>query len=122
MRMHRRQPTTRGFLVLAVLLASLCTGGLVASTAGDTAHGLAAGGAQPGVQPAAPRDRALAFRPVEQPGPQGRAVPLLLGALAGLAAAMRPPAGQLRPCLARGRSLVRSCPPAARAPPHLQPA
>ena len=122
MRMHRRQPTTRGFLVLAVLLASLCTGGLVASTAGDTAHGLATGRAQPGIQPAALLDRALAFRPVQQPAPQGRAAPLLLGALAALTAAHRLLAGWLRPGLARGRSLVRSCPPAARAPPHLQPA
>jgi hypothetical protein len=122
MRMHRRQPATRGFLVAAVLLASLCMGGLVASTAGDTAQGLATGHAQPGFQPAALRDRPVVVRqPVERPGLQGRLV-LLLGALAGLVAAQRLLAGWLRPCLARGRWLVGSAPLAARAPPHLQPA
>ncbi len=122
MRMHRQQQATRGLLVLAVLLASLWTGGLVASTAGDAADGLATSRAQPGIQPAALRDRALAVRqPVERPGPQGRLVPLLLGALAAvLAAAHRLLAGWLRPGLTHGRSLVRSSPPAARAPPHLQ--
>jgi hypothetical protein len=119
---QRRQRVTRGLLVVAVLLASLWTGGLVASAAGDAAHGLATGRTQPGVQPAALRDHALAFRPVERPGPQGRAV-LLLGALAAaLAAAHRPLAARLRPCRARGRSPAGSAPPAARAPPHLQPA
>jgi hypothetical protein len=121
MLMHR-QRATRGFLVFAVLLVSLWTGGLVASTAGDTALGLGTGHAQPGVQPAALHDRALAFRPVEQPGPQGRVPPLLGMLAAALAAAHRLLAGWLRPRLTRGHSLARSCPLAARAPPHLQPA
>ena len=122
MRMDRQQQATRVLLVLAVLLASLWTGGLVASTAGDAADQLATSRAQPGIQPAALPDRALALRPpVDRPGPQGRLVPLLLGALAAvLAAAHRLLAGWLRPGLTRGRSLVRSSPLAARAPPHLQ--
>jgi hypothetical protein len=121
MRMDRQQPVARILLVLAVLLASLWAGGLFASTAGGTALGLAAGRAQPGIQPAALRDRALAGRPVEQPNPQGRVAPLLLGALAGaLAVAHRLLAGWLGRYPTRGRSLVRSSPPAARAPPHLQ--
>lgn len=122
MRVHRQQQATRGFLVLAVVLAALWTGGLVASTAGDTAHGLGAGQAQPGVQPAALRDRALASRPAEQPGPQGRVLPLLGALAAALAAAHRLLAVWLRPRLTRGHLLARSCPLAARAPPHLQPA
>jgi len=121
MRMDRQQQATRVLLVLAVLLASLWTGGLVASTAGDAADGLATSRAQPGIQPAALRDRALALRqPVDPPGPQGPLVPLLLGALAAALAAHRLLAGWLRPRLTRGRSLVRSSPLAARAPPHLQ--
>ena len=106
--------------MLAVLLASLWAGGLFASTAGDTALGLAAGRAQPGIQPAALRDRALASRPVEQPNPQGRVAPLLGALAAALAAAHRLLAGWLRPRLTRGHALARSCPLAARAPPHLQ--
>jgi hypothetical protein len=122
MRIHRQQRATRGFLVLAVLLASLCTGGLVASTAGGGTHGLGTGRAQPGVQPAALPDRALASRPAEQPGQQGR-VPPLLGALAAaLAAAHRLLAVWLRPRRARGHLPARSSPLAARAPPLLQPA
>jgi len=122
MRVYRRQHATRGFLVLAVLFASLWTGGLVASTVGDTAGGLATSRTQPGIQPAALRDRALAVRPlVERPGWQGLPVPLLLGALAAvLTAARRLLAGWLGPCPTRGRSLVRASPLAARAPPHLQ--
>jgi hypothetical protein len=122
MRVNRQQQATRAFLVLAVLLASLWTGGLVASTTGDAADQLATSHAQAGIQPAALRDRALALRPpVERPGPQGRLLPLLLGALAAaLAASHRLAAGWLRPGLARGRTLVRSTPLAARAPPHLQ--
>jgi hypothetical protein len=122
MRVHRQQRATRGFLVLAVLLASLWTGGLVASTAGDTTHGLGTGRAQPGVQPAALRDRTLAFRPAEQPGPQGRVLPLLGALAAALVAAHRLLALWLRPRLTRGHLLARSCTLAARAPPHLQPA
>jgi hypothetical protein len=121
MRVNRQQQATRGFLVLAVLLASLWTGGLVASTTGDAADQLATSHAQAGIQPAALRDRALALRPpVERPGPQGRLL-LLLGALAAaLTASHRLAAGWLRPGLARDRTLVRSTPLAARAPPHLQ--
>jgi hypothetical protein len=119
---HRQQRATRGFLVLAMLLASLWTGGLAASTAGDGTHGLGTGRAQPGVQPAALPDRTLASRPAEQPGPQGR-VPPLLGALAAaLAAAHRLLAVWLRPRRTRGHLPARSCPLAARAPPLLQPA
>jgi hypothetical protein len=122
MRMSRQHHATRVLLVLAVVLASLWAGGLVASTAGDTAGRLATSRAQPAIQPAAPWDRALAVRPLaEHPGSQGRPVPLLLGALAAaLAAAIRLLAGWLGPRRTRGRSLVRSSPPAARAPPHLQ--
>jgi hypothetical protein len=120
---HRQQRATRGFLVLAVLLASLWTGGLVASAAaGDSAHGLGTGHPQPGVQPAALPDRALASRPAEQPAPQGRALPLLGALAAALAAAHRLLATWLRPRLTRGRSPARSSPLAARAPPPLQPA
>jgi hypothetical protein len=120
---QRRQRATRGFLVVAVVLASLWTGGLVASAAADATLGLANDRAQPGFQPAALPDRTLAFRPVERPAPQGRALPLLLGVLAAaLAAAHRPLAAWLRPRRARGHSPARSAPPAARAPPHLQPA
>jgi hypothetical protein len=121
MRVNRQQ-ATRAFLVPAVLLASLWTGGLVASTTSDAADQVATSRARPGIQPAAPPDRALAVRPpVEHPGWQGRPVPLLLGALAvALAAGHRQLAGWLGPGLARGRSLVRSTPLAARAPPHLQ--
>jgi hypothetical protein len=122
MRMRRQQRATRCFLVLAVVLASLWMGGLVASTAGDTADRLGMGRAQPGVQPAALRDRALASRPAEQPGPQGRVVPLLGALAAALAAALRLLAVWLRPRLSHGHPLARSCPLAARAPPHLQPA
>jgi hypothetical protein len=122
MRMHRQQQTRAVLLVLAVLLGSLWTGGLVAPTAGDATDGLATGRAQAGIQPAALRDRGLASRPVEHPGPQGRGVPLLGVLAAALAAAHRLLAGWLRSCLTRGRSPVRSCPLAARAPPHLQPA
>jgi hypothetical protein len=122
MRTRRQEWATRGFLVLAVLLASLWTGGLVGSAAGDTALGLGAGHAQPGVQPAAPRDRALAFRPAEQPGPQGRVLPLLGALAAALAAAHQLLALWLRPRRTRGHLPARSCPLAARAPPLLQPA
>lgn len=122
MRVHRQQQATRGFLVLAVLLATLWTGGLVASTAADSAHGLGTGQAQPGVQPAALRDRALASRPAAQPGPQGRVLPLLGALAAALAAAHRLLAVWLRPRLTRGHLLARSGPLAARGPPHLQPA
>lgn len=121
MRVIRRQQATRVFLVLAVLFGSLWTGGLVASAAGNPAE-LAASRPQAGIQPAALRDRLLVVRqPVERPGPQGRLVPLLLGALAaGLVAAHGLLAGWLRPGLARGRSLVGSAPLAARAPPNLR--
>jgi hypothetical protein len=122
MRVNRQQQATRVFLVLAVLLGSLWTGGLVASATGDAADQLATSHAQAGIQPAAMRDRALALRPpVKRPSPQGRLVPLLLGALAAaLVAAHGLRAGWLRPGVARGGSLVGSSPLAARAPPHLQ--
>jgi hypothetical protein len=121
MRVNRRQQATRVFLVLAVLLGSLWAGGLVAAAAGNPA-GLAASHPQLGIPPAALRDRLLGVRPpVQRPGPQGRLVPLLLGALAAaLVAAHGLRAGRLRPGLGRGRSLVGSAPLAARAPPHLQ--
>ena len=120
MRVNRRQQATRVLVALAVLLGSLWAGGLVAA-AGNPAE-LAAHHPQMGIQPAALRDRLLGARPpVERPGPQGRLVPLLLGALAAaLVATHGLPAGWLRPGLARGRWLVRPAPLAARAPPHLQ--
>jgi hypothetical protein len=121
MRVNRRQQATRVLVVLAVLLGSLWAGGLVAAAAGSPAE-LAARQPQLGIQPAALRDRPLVVRSsVERPGPQGRLVPLLLGALAAaLVAARGLLAGWLRPGLARGWSLVGSALLAARAPPHLQ--
>jgi hypothetical protein len=121
MRVNRRQQATRVLVVFAVLLGSLWAGGLVAAAAGNPAE-LAASHPQLGIQPAALRDRLLVVRPpMERPGPQGRLVPLLLGALAAaLVAAHGLLARWLRPGLARGRWLVRSAPLAARAPPHLQ--
>jgi hypothetical protein len=121
MRVNRQQQGTTVLVVLAVLLGSLWTGGLVAGAAGNPAE-LAANHPQAGIQPAALRDRPLVVRPpVERPGPQGRLVPLLLGALAAaLVAAYGVLSGWLRPGLARGWSLVGSTPLAARAPPHLQ--
>jgi hypothetical protein len=121
MRVNRQQQATRMLLVLAVLLGSLWTGGLVAATAGSPTE-LATHHRQLGIQPAALRDRLLVARqPVERPGPQGRLVPLLLGALAAaLVAAHGPRAECRRAGLARGGSLVGSARLAARAPPHLQ--
>jgi hypothetical protein len=121
MRVNRQQRATKVLLVLAVLLGSLWTGGLVAATAGDPAE-LAANHSQLGIQPAALPDRLLVLRsPVEHSGPQGRLVPLLLGALAAaLVAAHGLRAECRRAGVARGWSLVGSARLAARAPPHLQ--
>ncbi|HET9006740.1 MAG TPA: hypothetical protein VFQ04_08490 [Actinomycetes bacterium] len=122
MRMQRRHSTTRVFLVLAMVLASLWAGGLASSTAGNAADQLAASRSLPSVEPAAPRDRVPALRPPDQrPGQSGRLVPVLLGMLAAaLAAGYGLGAGRLRSGLAAGRSLVQRTQLAARAPPSLQ--
>ena len=122
MRMQRRHSTTRVFLVLAMVLASLWAGGLASSAAGNTADQLAAGRSLPGVEAAAPRDRVPALRPPDQrPSQSGRLVPVLLGMLAAaLAVASGVGAGRLRSGLAAGRSLVQRTQLGARAPPSLQ--
>jgi hypothetical protein len=122
MRMQRRHSTTRVFLVLAMVLASLWAGGLASSTAGNAADQLAASRSLPGVEAAAPRDRVPALRPPDQrPSQSGRLVTVLLGMLAGaLAVAYGVGAGRLRSGLAAGRSLVQRTQLAARAPPSLQ--
>jgi hypothetical protein len=122
MRMQRRHSTTRVFLVLAMVLASLWAGGLASSAAGNTVDQLAASRSLPGVEAAAPRDRVPALRPPDQrPSQSGRLVPVLLGMLAAaLAVASGVGAGRLRSGLAAGRSLVQRTQLAARAPPSLQ--
>jgi hypothetical protein len=124
MRGNRQQQGTKVFLALAVVLVSLWTGGLAASSAGNPADYLAASRAQLGIQPAALRNPAPALRPAaERPGPRGRLVPLLLATLAAaLAGACRWRAAAQRPGLARPGSRACSTPLEARAPPHLQPA
>jgi len=80
MRMQRRHSTTRVFLVLAMVLASLWAGGLASSAAGNAADQLAASRSLPGLEAVAPRDRVPALRPPDQrPSQSGRLVPLLLG-------------------------------------------
>ena len=122
MRMQRRHPATRVFLVLAMVLAWLWAGGLASSAAGNAADQLAASRSPPGVEPAAPRDRVPALRPPDQrPSQSGRLVPVLLGMLAAaLAVAYGVGARRLRSGLAAGRSLVQRTQLAARAPPSLQ--
>jgi hypothetical protein len=122
MRVNRQQDT-RVFLVLAVVLASLWTGGLAASSAANPADYLASSRAQLGIQPAALRNSAPALRPAaERPGPRGHLVPLLAALAAALAGACRWRAAAQRPGLACSGSRVCSTPLEARAPPHLQPA
>jgi hypothetical protein len=122
MRMQRRHSATRVFLVLAMVLASLWAGGLASSAAGNAADQLAASRPLPGLEPAAPRDRAPALRPPDQrPSQSGRLAPVLLGTLAAaLAVGCGVGAGRPRPGLAAGRSLVQLTQLAARAPPFLQ--
>jgi hypothetical protein len=124
MRMQRHHPAARAFLVLAIVLASLCVGGLASSAAGNSADQLTASRALPGVEPAAPRDRVPALRPpVQRPTPSGRLVPMLLGMLAtALAVVFGMGAGRLRSGLAAARSLVQLTQLDPRAPPALQPA
>ena len=122
MRMQRRHSTTRVFLVLAMVLASLWAGGLASSAAGNATDQLAASRSLPGVEAAAARDRVPALRPPDpRPSQSGRLVPVLLGMLAAaLAVACGVGAGRLRSGLAAGRSLVQRTQLAARAPPFLQ--
>ncbi|HEV8650583.1 MAG TPA: hypothetical protein VG276_14545 [Actinomycetes bacterium] len=122
MRVNRHDRIARVLLVAAVVLASLWLGGLAASAKGDPADHLAAGRPQHGIEPAARRDRAPVLRLlVDRPDARGRVVPLLLGALAGaLTVACLWRAEGAGPDLTRVRSLVRSTPLAARAPPLLQ--
>jgi hypothetical protein len=122
MRMRRQQSATRAGLVLAMVLASLWAGGLTASAAGNPADQLAASRSLPGVEPAAPRDRVPALRPmIQRPSQSGRLVPVLLGIVAtALAVAYGGGAGRLRSGLAAARSLVQVTQLEARAPPFLQ--
>ena len=122
MRMQRRHPAARAFLVVAMVLVSLWAGGLASSAAGDAADQLAAGRFLPGLEPAAPRDRVPALRPPDQrPSQSGRLVSVLLGSLAAvLTVGCGIGAGRLRSGLAAGRSLVQLTQLAARAPPFLQ--
>jgi hypothetical protein len=123
MRVNRQQQGTRVFLVLAVVLASLWTGGLAASSAANPVDYLAPSRAQLGIQPAALRDSAPALRPAaERPGPRGHLVPLLATLAAAVAGACRWRAVAQRPGFACTGSRVCSTPLEARAPPHLQPA
>jgi hypothetical protein len=124
MRMQRRHPATRVFLVLAMVLASLWAGGLASAAAGNAADQLAASRLLPGLEPAAPPDRVPALRtPDQRPSQSGRLVPVLLGSLAAaLTVGCGVGPGRLRSGLAAGRSLIRLTQLAARAPPSLQPA
>jgi hypothetical protein len=110
--------------VLALVLASLWTGSLAASFAGNPADYLAASRSQLGIQPAALRNPAPVLRPAaERPGPRGRLVPLLLATLAAAVAGVcRWGAAVQRPGLVRTGSRVWFTPLEARAPPPLQPA
>jgi hypothetical protein len=122
MRVNRQQQGTRVFLVLAVVLVSLWTGGLTAPSAGNPADFLATSRSQPGIQPAALRDAAQALRSAaERPGPRGRLMPLLAILGAAVAGGCWRWAGQ-RGGLARAGSHACVTPLQARAPPHLQPA
>jgi hypothetical protein len=123
MRVNRQQQGTRVCLVLAVVLVSLWTGSLSASSAGNPADYLATGRSQPGIQPAALRDSVPALRlAAERPGPRGRLVPLLAALAAALAGVCWWRVAAQRRGLARAGSRVGSTPLEARAPPHLQPA
>jgi hypothetical protein len=125
MRADRRQQVTRGLVVLAVVLGSLWAGALGASGPGSPADRLTAGRPLPGVEAAAPPDRAPALRSsAERPDPRGRLLPLLLGGLlAGSpAVAYGMPARRRRSGLRPARSPVLSARRGPRAPPHLQPA
>jgi hypothetical protein len=118
-----RQQATRVLLVLAVLLVSVWTASIAAPAAGHSTTHLTASHPLSGIEPAILRDRLPALRPpVERSGPTGRLLPVLLAVLvAALAVAYGYP-GQSRSGLAGAKSLVRSIPGEARAPPHLQPA
>lgn len=121
MRVNRHDRIARVLLVAAVVLASLWSGGLVASAKGDPADHLAAGRPQHGIEPAARRARVLGLL-LDRPDGRGRAVPMLVGTLvAALAGAYAGRAERLGRSLAWVRSLVRSALLGARAPPHLQP-
>ena len=121
MRRQRQAQATRVFLVLAVVVASLWAGGLVAAAATGPAGQLAADRSLPGVEPAA---LPPALRPpVDSSGQNGRLVPVLLGVLVtALGFAHRRSARRPRSGLARARSLVLRTHLEPRAPPFLQPA
>jgi hypothetical protein len=123
MRVNRHDRITRVLLVAAVVLVSLWSGSLAASAKGDPVDHLAAGRPQHGIEPAARRDRAPVLGLLlDRPDARGRAVPTLVGTLvAALAGAYVGRAERLGRSLAWVRSLVRSAPLGARAPPHLQP-
>jgi hypothetical protein len=123
MRVDRQQQGTRVFLVLAVVLVSLWTGSLTASSAGNPADYLATSRSQPGLQPATVRDSAPALRPAaERPGPHRRLVPLVAALAAVLAGAYGWRAAARRRGLARAGPRGWPTPLEARAPPRLQPA
>ena len=124
MRIRRKHSATRAFLVLAIMLASLWSGGPAASAVGDSAGQLAGSASRLGMESAALPDRVPALRPSpERPDPGGRLLPLLLGLLAAsLPAAYGVPARRRRSGPAPARSPVHSAPPGPRAPPLLQPA
>jgi len=124
MRVNRQRRATLGLAVLAVLLGSLWSGGLVASAAGNLADQLAASRSLLGVEPAVLPDRAPALRPAaERLEPGGRLVPVLLGMpAAALAVLYGLGVGRLRASSAPAPSLVQLTQLVARAPPRLQPA
>ena len=123
MRVNRQQQGTRVCLVLAVVLVSLWTGSLTASSAGNPADYLATGRSQPGIQPAALRDSVPALRPTAgRPGPRGRLVPLLATLAAAAAGASWWRVAAQRRGLVRAGSRDCASSLEARAPPHLQPA
>jgi hypothetical protein len=123
MQANRQQQATRVLLVLAVLLASVWTAGVAAPAAGLSTIHLTGSHPLPGIEPAILRDRLPVLRPpVERPGPSGRLVPVLVGMLVAALAVAYGCAGQSRSDLAPTRSLVRSTPRGARAPPPLKPA
>ena len=83
MRKQRQRSSTRAFLVLAMVLASLWAGGLAVSAGGNHAGQLADGASLPGIESVALPDRVPAVRPsAERSDPGGRLLSLLLGLVA----------------------------------------
>jgi hypothetical protein len=122
MRVNRQEQATQGLLVLAVLLGSLWTGGLVASAAGNPADHLTARRSLLGIEPATPPAGGPTLRPaVDRPSRSGRLVKVPLGMVAAaLAVAYGRYGRRPRSSWARARSLVQSARLHARAPPSLQ--